>query len=415
MTAMPADASGRSEWRTGWRFVALTVVALTCSPTTLPVYTMGIFMPELQEAFGWGRGPIQTVFLFSTGLGLIGGPLAGWMVNRFGVRTTIMSGLIGLALAVSGCAAMTGQIWQLYVLYASMAILGAGAGAVTWTFLIAERFEKNRGLALGIALSGTGVASMVMPWVATIGVELSDWRSGYLGVAAFCLLVILPLCAIVLRNYRPSQHAVKSDAEGSEGSAEGQESLTVSEAIRSVRFWLLGGSTLCIYVALGGLVPNIVPAMTDTGMSIEAASTIMTLFGISIIVGRITVGALVDRLWAPAVAATVLVPAAIACFALQLPLSFGVYAVLAIFIGLATGMEFDMLGFLAARYFGLANFARIYGRLFMFLAAGSGVAPLAYGFAYDTTGSYQWPFTIAAGLLVLGAIGLLAMGRYPKR
>ena len=105
---------------------------------------------------------------------------------------------------------MTGQIWQLYALYASMAILGAGAGAVTWTFLIAERFEKNRGLALGIALSGTGVASMVMPWVATIGVELSDWRSGYLGVAAFCLLVILPLCAIVLRNYRPSQHAVKS-------------------------------------------------------------------------------------------------------------------------------------------------------------------------------------------------------------
>ena len=79
--------------------------------------------------------------------------------------------------------------------------------------------------------------------------------------------------------------------------------------------------------------------MTDTGMSIEAASAIMTMFGISIVFGRITVGAIVDHVWAPAVGAAIFVPAAIACYALQLPLSFEIYAVLVVLIGLATGMR----------------------------------------------------------------------------
>jgi sugar phosphate permease len=122
---------------------------------------------------------------------------------------------------------------------------------------------------------------------------------------------------------------------------------------------------------------------------------------------------LLDRFWGPAIAALVLLPAAAACVVFTLPASLPVYAAAAGLLGAATGMELDVLAFLAARYFGLRDFSRVYARLYMFLAAPAGLAPLAFGGLFDLTGSYRLPFLLAAALLVLAAGALLTLGRYP--
>lgn len=404
-TAERAGAPAAGEWRKSWHLVLLTAAALTCSPATLPVYTIGVLTGPLHDAFGWGRGTIQAAILFSTGLGMVSGPLAGWMIERLGLRRSVLIGVTGLSVAVAGCASITGAAWQLYLLYGLMALLGAGAGAVSWTYLIVDRFEKTRGLALGIALSGTGIAAMLMPRIAAFGLGQGGWQASYLILGAYSLFVILPLCALLL----PRRVLAEVRAAGA-ASAPG---LTLGAAVRRKHFWFLGASTFCIYVAVGGLIPTIVPVLTDAGLSTDEAVSIMGFFGLAIIVGRLVIGSLVDHIWAPAVAACVLLPAAAACFAFQLPLSFGTYALAAMLIGMATGMELDMLGFLATRYFGLAHFAPIYGRLYMFVSIGAGSAPLAFGSAYDLTGSYALPISLAAGLLLVGAAGLLALGRYP--
>lgn len=406
--SLPVPAA--AEWRKSWHLVLLTAIALTCSPATLPVYTIGVLTGPLQDAFGWGRGTIQAAILFSTGLGMVGGPLAGWMIERLGLRRSVLLGVTGLSAAVAACAAITGAAWQLYLLYGLMAVLGAGAGAVSWTYLIVDRFERTRGLALGIALSGTGLAAILMPRIAAFGLGQGGWQASYLILGAYGLLVILPLCALRLPR-RPLRGAVNPASE----TAPPATGLTLGEALRRRHFWFLGAATFCIYVAVGGLIPNIVPALTDAGLSTDEAVAIMGFFGFAIIVGRVLIGWLVDHVWAPAVAACVLLPAAVACFAFQIPLSFGAYATAAMLIGMATGMEFDMLGFLATRYFGLAHFAPIYGRLYMFVSIGAGSAPLAFGSAYDWTGSYALPISLAAGLLLAGAAGLLALGRYPDQ
>lgn len=411
MTAIAerAGASAAAEWRKSWHLVLLTAIALTCSPATLPVYTIGVLTGALQDAFGWGRGTIQAAILFSTGLGMVGGPLAGWMIERFGLRQSVLLGVLGLSATVAACASITGAAWQLYLLYGLMALLGAGAGAVSWTYLIVDRFERTRGLALGIALSGTGIAAMLMPRIAAFGLDQGGWQASYLILGAFGVLVILPLCVLLLP--RRMLHA-----EGDTGvAAAPAPGLTLGAALRRRHFWLLGAATFCIYVAVGGLIPTIVPALTDAGLSTDEAVSIMGFFGLAIIFGRILIGSLVDHLWGPAVAACVLVPAAAACFAFQLPLSYGSYAIAAMLIGMATGMELDMLGFLVTRYFGLAHFAPIYGRLYMFVAIGAGSAPLAFGSTYDLTGSYALPISLAAALLLVGAAGLLGLGRYPDQ
>ena len=410
---LPAPAA--DEWRRSWHLVLLTAAALTCSPATLPVYTIGVLTGPLHDNFGWGRGTIQAAILFSTGLGMAGGPLAGWMIERLGVRQSVLIGVTGLSAAVAACASLTGAAWQLYLLYGLMALLGAGAGAVSWTYLIATRFERTRGLALGIALSGTGLAAMLMPRLAAFGLDRGGWQTSYLVLGAYGLLIILPLCALLLPRGGYGGVGASTIPRGDEpaSTAAPASGLTLAAAFRRPHFWFLGAATFCIYVAVGGLIPNIVPALTDAGLSTDDAVAIMGFFGLAIIAGRILIGSLVDHLWAPAVAACVLLPAAAACFAFQLPLSFGSYAMAAMLVGMATGMELDMLGFLASRYFGLAHFAPIYGRLYMFVSIGAGSAPLAFGSAFDLTGSYALPLSLAAGLLLAGAAGLLALGRYP--
>ena len=190
--------------------------------------------------------------------------------------------------------------------------------------------------------------------------------------------------------------------------------MDVSEAVRSARFWQLGLSTFGIYVVIGGIIPNLVPAFIDAGLSMPQAASIMGIFGMTVIGGRISVGALVDHFWAPAVAALVMVPAAGACLIIGGgSSSYTSFALAAAMMGIATGTELDVMSYLVARYFGMGDYPRIYGRAYMFVTAASGTAPLMMGYLHDATGSYALPMHISAGLLGLGAIGLLTLGSYP--
>ena len=85
----------------------------------------------------------------------------------------------------------------------------------------------------------------------------------------------------------------------------------------------------------------------------------------------------------------------------------------AFLLGFAAGAESDLIAFLAARYFGMAYFGRIYGMLYMPFGLFSAISPLVYGIVRDRTGSYDPVLTVAAGMFVVGGALLLAMGRYP--
>jgi MFS family permease len=407
LSGPPTPGGGASpvlaEWRAGWPLVAITAVALTCAPTTLPIYTLGVFVVPLQAEFGWGRGQIEMALLFSTGLSALFSPIMGELVQRYGTRRTILPGLAGIACAFLIASQISDALWQFLGAYALMALLGAGVSAVACTRLITGAFEASRGLALGIALSGTGLCAAIMPWIATLALELYGWRGAYVVLAAVAALMVLPLAFFLLPREGMATETIAAYTKG----------LTVREAVRTPRFWLLGTSIALAYLAIGGLIPNIVPALTDRGIGATVAAGVMSGFGLAIVAGRVAVGFLLDRFWAPAVSAAIMVPAALACLIFTLPAGIGTWSIAALVLGLATGMEFDVLAFLVARYFGLRDYARIYGWLYIFLAGAAGVAPMLFGLLHDATGSYTLAFQASAAVLVAAALMLLLLGRYP--
>jgi OFA family oxalate/formate antiporter-like MFS transporter len=381
---------------------------IICSSIVLPFYSIGALVVPITEEFGWQRAEFQMAILFSSGLGALTAPIVGWFIDRYGARRVALPGIVGLSMGFVLASFMDGQLWILYLAYGTMAILGAGTIPVTWTRAITTNFFRQRGLALGLTLSGTGLCAMVVPQYAVWMVDEFGWRVAYLGLALMPLVIAGPL---VYFGFKPKEGL-------SAGSADGTEvhwGMTLNQAFKRGKYWVLLVSIFLIYMAVSGIGPNLIPALTDDGLSTTDAATALGVYGAAIVLGRVVVGYLVDHFWAPAVAALSMSLPVLGCLLLSSEPSF-VEAVLAsLLIGIAAGAELDLMSFLAAKYFGLKHYAKIYAVLYATLAICSGTAPMMFARVYDVTESYDVGFVICAVLFAAGGLLVLAMGAYPKQ
>lgn len=378
-----------------------------CSSIVLPFYSIGALVVPVTAEFGWTRAEFQLALLFSTGTGVITAPLVGWLNDRYGARSIALPGLLGLSVAFVLAAMMNGQLWMLYLSYAAMAFLGAGTIPVTWTRAITSNFFEQRGIALGLMLSGTGICGILVPQYTVWLVDLYGWRAAYVGLAMLPVIFAGPL---VFFYFRPREGPSDDLTEA----ADGHWGLTLSQAVRSHRFWVLLVSIFLVYMAMSGITPNLMPALMDRGVSTGDAANAISVFGIAIIVGRLTVGYLVDHIWAPGVAALAISLPVAGSLLLYGGSSYST-AITAIFLlGFAAGAELDLMSFLAAKYFGLVNYAKIYAILYAALAIASGIAPMLFARIFDETASYDLGFLIATGFFATGALLLLFLGKYPK-
>ena len=396
-----------NELTKNWLLLFAASIGLICSSIVLPFYSVGALVVPITTEFGWSRAEFQLVILFSTGAGVITAPIVGSLVDRIGVRRMALSGLVGLAIALALASRSGGDLWMMYLSYSLMAILGAGTIPVTWTRAVTATFFEQRGLALGIMLSGTGICAIVIPQYTVWLVEQFDWRTAYIGLAALPLVFAGPLVFFFF-------HPVMIDSEEPKDKAEMEAGLTLSQAIAGYRFWVLLLSIFLVYTAMSGIVPNLIPFLTDQGIQPQRAATVISVFGVSVIAGRLIVGYLVDHYWAPGVAAI----AISLSVAGSLILLFEPVYVVACFagglLGFAAGAELDLMSFLAAKYFGLLHYSKIYSWLYAALAMASGIAPSLFALVYDKTGGYAIGFLYCTLCFSASCFLLLLLGRYPR-
>lgn len=401
--------TGRSEIASGYRLLIACVAGIAFGSVGIATYSIGAFVDPLGREFGWSRTEVQTALLFSSGLGGLCAPLVGYLVDRFGARVVALIGLVGVALGFVIASTNSGQLWSFYAAFAVVAIVGGGSGPISWTRAIAAQFVKHRGLALAIALSGTGVIAIVAPPYVVWLTQNFGWRAGFLGIALLPVGVALPLALLF---FRPALEP-RQGAQLTRGSVPELDGLTTWQAVASYRFWVLLLSILAMYLAIAGMIPNLIPALTDKGIAPQSAALAMSGFGVSVIIGRLAIGWLVDRFWAPGVAALILTPAAAGCVIMMGQPSIELAVLAAVLVGLAAGAELDLLAFLTARYFGLRSYARTYGLLFAGVAIAGGTGPMMFAYIHQRSGSFDVSFAVAALLFVIGGPAVLSLGKYP--
>ena len=382
-----------SEFSRHWLLVLVCAVGIGVGVSSLPFYTQGLFIEAWIADFGWTRAQASLGILGSTLALAAVLPFIGSIVDRYGLVTPVMISLLGLSLAYVLLGMFVQSIATFVILAMLQAILGSASSPLAYTRAINAVFNKQRGLALGVALSGAGVAATFGPTLISNAIDAFGWRGAYYAMALFTL-VVGAVIVLVLSRLNGAKTAANIDMEAA------NRDFLVAKASRT--YWTIMAAIFCLSLGLGGLMIHFVPILLDVGFATNEAVKIAGVIGVAVVLGRLLVGFAVDRIFAPRVAIAIL----LACISgvLALALLGSVVAVPAAFvIGFSVGAEVDLIGYLVARYFGMHAYGQIYGRQYSTFLIATGLSPVILGAVRDATGTYTASLFTAAAFMVISA------------
>lgn len=387
------------EWRSHWR---VGVAAMVGTALSFSVWSSvaSIFVQPLQDAFGWSRGEIALAQNASFA-GAIAAPVVGRMIDRIGVRRVLLVSLVLTVIAYGALAAMTGSLPYFYVAFVFLTLAGLGTTGLAYTWIVSAVFVESRGLALAVTRSGLAIAGALLPSALFALISLYGWRAGYALLAALILLVSIPLAwAFVDRG--PASTAARPTP------------MPLRKILSDRKVVIICLASGLNYAPVIALLSQLQPILTSKGIAPASAAGLVGLVGLSALGGTFITGALVDRIWAPAVACFFTILAGLGCLLLLVPAGgIGLTMAAIILIGMGQGAETDVVAYIIARWFGMERYSTIYGLSVFAIALLIAIGGSLVGILYDRTGSYEAVLIGAAICFGLGAFAYLAMGKPP--
>ncbi len=405
-----------TEFKRAWRIVVLATLGLAINSNSSMLYAYGAMMVPLQQTFDWARADLQSAVSFMFLGSVVASQIVGWLNLRFGMKRVTVISLCVLSLTFMGMTRMGPSIVTLYLSFFLMSMASMGTMHVTWTHLVNLWFEHNRGLALALVLSGTGLAAMLIPAAVSSVITRWNWQAAFWLLAALPVTLVLPLVLAWMKEPVRTSAFTPVRTPNEPAWSLWVSGLSLREGVRSPRFWLLNIALSMVVACVVTLVTNGVPLLRDKGLGAVDAARIFGSFGLSLILGRVVVGYLVDRLWAPGVAAVALSLPALGCLLLGTSNADNTYLLVAgvMLVGIGAGAEFDLAAFLVSRYFGMRDYGRLFGIHLGLITLASTLAPWLFGQLYRSTGTYQATLMVCGPLFLTGGLALLCLGRYPS-
>ena len=396
-----------NEFRRGWKVLLACFLGIGVSLVSLVYYSGGIWVKPWQEAFGWTRAEIGLGQGLSTLAIVLGAPFAGWLIDRFGLKKVATISLMCYGGCLFLISKMNGSLTIFYGLSILLAFLALPSTPLGFTRVVNAWFEKNRGLALGISLTSTGFGAFLIPKYLTPYVDSYGWQSGYF-LLFVIVMIALPFIYYLLKNEPNSKNdnLTKNNVIRS--------GLSLNSAIRTLLFWKIGLVFFSISMAVIGLIPSFIPLLQDAGLNAAAAGSYAAILGLSVMIGRLLTGFLIDRYFAPYVTAIVFLFVSSGCLALGIGgIQFALWGAIA--LGFAIGAEVDLIGYFTVKYFGLKNYGSIYGVQYSIFSLGGIISSVSAGHIWDTTGNYNLALKISAGLIVFAVLIVLTFPKFPAK
>jgi MFS family permease len=397
--ASRGDVATARDSAEGWRNVVVGFVAMFVVFGVM--YSFGAFFEPMATEFGAGSGATSVVFSLTAFCYFLLGSVSGRLVDRLGPRPVLLAG----ALAMGSGLVLTAQAQQLWLAYLTYG-LGVGIGIaccyVPMVAVVSGWFDQRRGTAVGVAVAGIGVGTLVAAPLAAVLIGHYGWRSTYLLFAAVSTLLLVG-CAFT---------ASAPPAPPGDGAHR-----PLAPLVRTRPFVLLYASTLLISLAL--FVPFVfLPAFAvDQGASRVAGATLLGLIGTASVVGRLFLGSLADRLGRVHVYK--------ACFAVMVASfvvwltapAYGWLVAFALLLGVGYGGFVALSPAVIADLFGIRGLGGLVGLQYTSAGLGALIGPPAAGLLLDATGSYTSAIVAAllAAVLALVVLAPLAAGAVIRR
>ena len=399
----------------GWVIVAAALI-IVCTLFGIR-FSFGVFFKSLEADFQLTRAATSSIFsaymILAAGFGII----TGWALDRYGPRlvVSLMGLFTGLSLVV---ASQTTSIWQLFFGYSVLLSIGTAGTVVALIPVVSRWFDKKRGVAIGIATSGTGLGTLVVAPVAAYLISSVGWRMSYMVLGLVAWLVVISLAMLLKRDPREIgdlPDGVKSSAGRAEPMEKEVDSqltgLSIGQALRTRNFWLMLAIWLSFAVCLSLIMTHVIPYATDLGISTIQAATIISLIGGIQIMARLSVGRISDSVGRKVPGITCALIGTVALIWLIQSHDLSMFYLFAIIFGIAYGGIGVVNLALVSDIFGRRNLGTIMGFLEVGFATGSAIGAVLGGFIFDVTDSYTIAFVIGAATLLITALCISALTR----
>ena len=385
----------------GW-FVVAGTFAITCFGFG-SAYTFSAFIQPLQASFGASRTLVSLVFSLAGFLyfsfGIVSGPLA----DRWGSRRLAVLGMVltGLGLAGAGMAANLAQASLAYGLGVG---LGIGCSYVPALGAVQRWFSRRRGFASGLAVSGIGVGTVVLPPLASLLIAALGWRQAYFALGSLVAVVGAGMAMLIEND--PHDRGLEPD--GDPVSVVPRPAplaeVSVRGALGSRQF--AGLYAACLICSLVVFVPfvDLVPYAVGQRIPPFSAVLLLSMIGVGSTAGRFLLGGAADRMGRGRTLAAMFVGMGLALGLWAFSKSFALLAAFALIYGIFYGGWVAVLPAVVMDRFGGRNISGIIGVLYTSVAIGTLIGPTAAGFVYDLTHSYTLPILsgVAANLIAAG-------------
>ncbi len=389
-----------------WWIVVGSILGLMVGNGPVMQFTFGVFLKPISQDLGWDRGTISLALnagLIVTGVAT---PFVGRLMDRYGIKLIALPAIICFSGAIAAAGLTRSSATYFILIYAVMGLFAAGQTPLPYSKAISSWFDRQRGLALGVAISGVGLGAAVVPKITGALISHVGWRGAYFGLGLLTLVIALPSVAFLIRERR----VPGSQQQGPRSAA--VKGLSGGEALKDRNFWTLAVAFVCVALAANGAIAHVVPMLTDRGLPPAIATTALATAGVSLIAGRLLSGYLLDKFFAPYIAAIFFLAPLLGILILLKASTSFTGALGTVLLGVGLGAEVDLIAFLLTRYLGNRSFGEIYGYLFALFMLGSGLGPMVMGVCFDIFGSYSLALSCFAVALLVAIVLMCRLGTY---
>jgi MFS family permease len=290
----------------GWVVVAVAFITMGIGVSVRTSFSL-LYPPILAE-FKWDRGVTAGIYSIGFLCSMLISPFMGAAIARFGPAPVLSLGAVVVSGSLMLTTVATTQLHFFVTLGAGVVGVSVILAYISHSYLLPFWFVRRRGLAIGIAFSGTGVGGMaIFPWLQSI-IGAQGWREACWAAAVLLLVVVLPLNLFFQRR-RPEDMGLKPDGAGRSRRAEpsapvdnivdrawAERDWSLASAARTPRFWwLMIGYFMGMHAWYAVLVHQ-TKYLIEIGFSVELAAYALGLVGLLGVIGQIGLGALSDRI-----------------------------------------------------------------------------------------------------------------------
>jgi MFS family permease len=405
--ARKADFTGKPRRQLHYGWVIVLVSLLMMAITYGLMYSYSVFFKPLALHFNWNRETTSAVYSASL---IIRGAVSigiGWLADKYGANKVMAfcGFMIGLGLILSS---QITALWQFFLTFALVEAIGLSGTFGIATAVTSRWFTKNRGLALGIVSSGTGLGTLVFVPGLEMLIQTFDWSRAFLISGIICGAVMFSI-AFLLRSppasIAPLADSVPSPATADGMSAQAQvKNVSIRMALRNPQMLLVLIVYALFFFCAQTVTVHLVNYATDLGIDPLVAATLISIIGVVSIAGRLSMGLGSDRINLNNMLILSCALLTVSLITLIFIRSLWAFYVFAAVFGFAYGGEVPQIPMFIGRLFGTKTLATLLGLTLFVTNIGGALGPWVTGLIFDITSSYQKAFW------VLAAAGLCATG-----